>query len=1364
MKYFYLLLIAYFLAPQTQAQKTGSVYLPPLNTQTPEWFKVFYSPGFPDGINIQTLDRDADLYKKSTGKLSAKTDPDDLTGGEASEDAYIRYYTRWRRSIASRISANGTIRPETFSPVQKRIRSSANNTARISSSTGTAWSLVGPKTMRPLEQDNPNQPVVSSQTNIYTCAFAPSNTDIVYAGPESGGIYKSTDKGLHWNCVSNDYPFAEFYSLAVDPANPDLVYAGRNNAVAWSNNGGLTWNDVVVPYGVINQLLIQPGNTTHLFAAAENGLVESFNSGQSWSLAAGITDFVYDLQFKPFNNNVLYALVRTGNFIEFRISTDNGQSFTPSLNGWTGKGINESGGARLTVTPANSNRIYAVLLGTNPSPEIPFIFKSFDGGMTWDTTCTGSTDFTGNYNLPLGMSNGQGYYDLAILANPNNADEVLVGTTSLYKSTDGGSTFVATGGYAGSIPIHPDIQWMVSDGTDTWVATDGGMNLSSDFFSDPVNFSSRTDGDFGTELWGFTQGWNEDIVAGGRYHNGNVVVNENYPDGTGIYVHGGEAATGYYMYGRERHIAFSDVGAMVVPDSIDGPISWFSYTKYPNEDYYGYDVSNLVFWPSCYMRLYTGQDQQLWRSDDGGQLWSTVHDFAPERVKKFDFCRTHPANIYLATDVNLYHSTDTGNTWTQLTLPPAASIGLLRLAVSATDSNTLWISSPYNGSGQRIFKSVDAGQNWTNETSAIMDQEKVLALSAQAGTDDGIYSMQEHGRCFYKNKNMPDWVEYDDSLPAHIFTMYSSPFYRDSKLRIGTNKGVWQVPFFEASAPLAQPTANTLYTSCVKDTVYFNDFSVLDHDQATWSWTFSPPANYVSDAHVPNPVVLFGSVGIKTATLTVTNSNGSDSQSMILEIGNDCSVDTVPGNCLSIDPSGGWSQQYSGLNIQTNTFTISCWIKPDTIENDWTGIIMNSGPNTKSGLNFNYQNRIGYHWAESPQSYNWWDGPTAPVNEWSHVALVVTPDSATVYLNGVAYSNVQSQPVASMVDQPFTIGADLSAGVRNYRGQIDEVCFYNRPLSQQEIRELMNLTRNNPNPGSMPQTDTSLIAYYQFNELVANQVVDHAGINPLSVVISANVNSVSTIPVGGGRAETHTINSAGLVDYSAPGVQLYFPSGANLPQGDVVVTRLNVAPDQLAYSATPSASQWPYYVIRNYGQNTTFDPLDSCVFMNQQHVSSALAGDPSQIRMYRRSANAEGNTWSTAIDSATQITSGPGYDDFHFANGHSLTEAGQISFGFDSAFAVSVKEDLTLQENGIHCYPNPAHSGWIMFRLDDAQLSDEMHIRCVNSSGQLLKDLYLHDALPGKEYHFYLNEAGVYVLSFIFRDGKTIQKKLVVMD
>ena len=101
------------------------------------------------------------------------------------------------------------------------------------------------------------------------------------------------------------------------------------------------------------------------------------------------------------------------------------------------------------------------------------------------------------------MSNGQGFYDLDILANPNNANELIAASTSAYKSTDGGATFTAVGGYQGSFGIHPDIQEMLAVGGDTWITTDGGVNYSTDFFSTTANFTPRFKGIFASDMWGF---------------------------------------------------------------------------------------------------------------------------------------------------------------------------------------------------------------------------------------------------------------------------------------------------------------------------------------------------------------------------------------------------------------------------------------------------------------------------------------------------------------------------------------------------------------------------------------------------------------------------------------------------------------------------------------------------------------------------------------------------------------------------------------------------------------------------------------------------------------------------------------------
>jgi hypothetical protein len=58
---------------------------------------------------------------------------------------------------------------------------------------------------------------------------------------------------------------------------------------------------------------------------------------------------------------------------------------------------------------------------------------------------------------------------------------------------------------------------------------------------------------------GFDQGWNDDIMVGGRYHNGNMGRFENYPQGEFIALGGGEAPTGYANYSDERITQFSDI-------------------------------------------------------------------------------------------------------------------------------------------------------------------------------------------------------------------------------------------------------------------------------------------------------------------------------------------------------------------------------------------------------------------------------------------------------------------------------------------------------------------------------------------------------------------------------------------------------------------------------------------------------------------------------------------------------------------------------------------------------------------------------------------------------------------------------------
>lgn len=91
-------------------------------------------------------------------------------------------------------------------------------------------------------------------THVTTIAVTPSpNNHIIYAGTDGGGIYKSTDRGYSWENISRSStipgqnwidPYIN--DISIDPDNHNILYAatgylGKGN-IYRSINGGLNWN------------------------------------------------------------------------------------------------------------------------------------------------------------------------------------------------------------------------------------------------------------------------------------------------------------------------------------------------------------------------------------------------------------------------------------------------------------------------------------------------------------------------------------------------------------------------------------------------------------------------------------------------------------------------------------------------------------------------------------------------------------------------------------------------------------------------------------------------------------------------------------------------------------------------------------------------------------------------------------------------------------------------------------------------------------------------------------------------------------------------------------------------------------------
>lgn len=89
--------------------------------------------------------------------------------------------------------------------------------------------------------------------DIRSLAIDPSTPQMIYAGTDGGGIFKTTNGGTHWSVISASGltgTFIQVLSLAIDPATTQTVYAGTWNktsasgSVFKSTNGGSSWSAV----------------------------------------------------------------------------------------------------------------------------------------------------------------------------------------------------------------------------------------------------------------------------------------------------------------------------------------------------------------------------------------------------------------------------------------------------------------------------------------------------------------------------------------------------------------------------------------------------------------------------------------------------------------------------------------------------------------------------------------------------------------------------------------------------------------------------------------------------------------------------------------------------------------------------------------------------------------------------------------------------------------------------------------------------------------------------------------------------------------------------------------------------------------
>jgi photosystem II stability/assembly factor-like uncharacterized protein len=232
----------------------------------------------------------------------------------------------------------------------------------------------------------------------------PDDPSVLYAGTQCG-VYRSGDRGEHWEALETPREGRDVWSLACHPERPDVLYAGYEPCgIERSEDGGAHWqrmdtDGVVFPHITtymppvakrVIGIAADPSNPLDMYAAIEvGGLLGSRDGGASWtSLIDGPylrnnTIDLHAVQLSPNAPGTVYIATQVAMFR----GRDHGRH-------WEHVQIEEMfpGGSYcrdLLVAPDDPNVLYlAAGAGGGGAPagtsEAGALFRSRDTGETWE--------------------------------------------------------------------------------------------------------------------------------------------------------------------------------------------------------------------------------------------------------------------------------------------------------------------------------------------------------------------------------------------------------------------------------------------------------------------------------------------------------------------------------------------------------------------------------------------------------------------------------------------------------------------------------------------------------------------------------------------------------------------------------------------------------------------------------------------------------------------------------------------------------------------------------------------------------------------------------------------------------------------
>jgi len=644
-----------------------------------------------------------------------------------------------------------------------------------------------------------------------------------YMGTTGGGLWKTTDAGQRWNNISDGFfEMGSVGAVAVSTHNPNIVYVGMGehaprgvmtsygDGVYKSTDAGKTWKHMgLKETHHISRIIIHPTNPDVVYVAAqgqlygpnkERGIYKSTDGGKTWKNTLFVNELTGAAELSMDANypEIMYAamwehqrkpniVISGGEGSGLYKSTDAGETWTEMTEGLP----EEKGKMAISVSPANSNKVYA-LIESDSNQDKGGLFVSNNAGKSWSMV-------SGDNRLVQ-----RAWYYIEVFTDSQDENIVYVLSAPALRSLDGGKNWERLSGTHGD--FH-DLWINPKNSLNMVIANDGGAAVTFDFgktWSSQVNMPTgqfyriNTDNLFPYNIYAGQQDYSSAMVANMSVGRGGITMSDFSPSA------GGESAFLAFDPDNPRYVmGGSYLGTINVLDMESRATTKVMAAPI---QYLGREARNMKYlynWNAPTLRsqheentFYHGA-QLLLRTRDMGVTWE---EMSPDLTRDIDAKQgngggpytneavgaenygtlayvlesPHEAGVfYTGSDDGYVHITkDNGESWQNITPKNLGESLVNAIEVSPHDKATVYIATTkykFNDHTPALYKSTDYGTSWvsintgipTGAFTRVVREDPLRKDLLYAGTEKGLYLSWNGGK---------SWKPFQLNLPKAPIT------------------------------------------------------------------------------------------------------------------------------------------------------------------------------------------------------------------------------------------------------------------------------------------------------------------------------------------------------------------------------------------------------------------------------------------------------------------------------------------------------------------------------------------------------------------------------------------------------------------